>query len=393
MRVTAASIDPRAALPRLRTTLSTLANDLYRLEAEPDLQTAMNREWVSGDTADMLGDRPELIPSLWQRYPTVANAIDEIAKAVAADDLTTAAALLAPGGLRLDDGTAVTLTDLLDDLRRDTTTVLMAAERIAAARRDTAPRLDAAAAVLARTAEVARDSDAEGDPALLAAEQLVESYRTLATTDPLSVNLTVLDQAVERARTRVEEAVESRRSLSQRLLAARTLLDELAELVPEGRAALEETTRKVSDAPGLLQPLDWDQLDGGPHGLTPWLERLEKLAHQGQWQPLAEGLKGWESVARGWLQNAESIVVANRAPLEQRNELRGLLDAYASKATAIRTFEHPEVAHLYQQATDVLSSAPCPLGEAAELVRRYGQAVSQARHPQGRPPMGSAPGT
>ncbi len=393
MRVTAAAIDPRAALPRLRTTLSTLANDLYRLEAEPDLQTAMNRDWVSGDTADVLGDRPDLLPSLWQRYPTVANAIDEIAKAVEADDLTTAAALLAPGGLRLDDGSTATLSDLLDELRRDTTTVLMAAERIAAARRDTAPRLDAAAAVLARTARAARDSEADGDPALLAAEQLLESYRTLATTDPLSVNFAVLDQAVERARTRVEDAIESRLSVSQRLVAARSLLDELAALVPEGRAALEETTRKISDAPGLLEPLDWEVLDAGPHGLTPWLERLEKLSHQGQWQPLASGLDGWEKVAEGWLRNAEAIVVANIAPLEQRNELRGLLDAYASKATAIRTFEHPEVAHLYQQASDLLSAAPCSLAEATELVRRYGQAVSQARHPQGRPMKGSAPGT
>lgn len=378
-----ASTDPRTALPRLRTTLSALANDLYRLEAEPDLQTAMNPAWVSGDTADLLGDRSGLIPSLWQRYPIVANAIDEIARAIDADDLGRAAALLARGGLQLADGSAATLDDLVDDLRRDTTTVLMAAERIATARRDTMPRLDAASAVLERTAAAARDTGADGDPALLAAEQLIESYRTLATTDPLSVNLAALDQAVERARVRVEEAIATRHELSQRLAGARALLDELAVLVPEGQAALDETARKIAGAPGLLQPLDWDAVNAGPHGLTPWLERLEKLAHQGQWQPLAEGLQGWENVAAGWRRNADAIVAANVAPLEQRNELRGLLDAYASKATASRTFEHPEVANLYQQASEVLTSAPCPLDEAAALVQHYGQAVSRARHPKG----------
>src|SRR4051812_37458729 len=145
------SIDPRTALPRLRTTLSSLANDLYRLEAEPDLQTAMNPAWVSGDTADLLGDRSGLIPSLWQRHPVVANAIEEIARAIEADDLTRAAALLGPDGIPLADGGRATLTDLIDELRRDTTTVVMAAERIATARRETMPRIEAAGAVLART--------------------------------------------------------------------------------------------------------------------------------------------------------------------------------------------------------------------------------------------------
>jgi len=382
MEMTAA-IDPRAALPRLRTTLSALANDLYRLEAEPDLQTAMNPAWVSGDTADLLGDRSGLIPSLWERYPVVANAIDEIARAIDVNDLARAAVLLGADGVTQPDGSKATLSDLLDELRRDTTTVLLAAERIAAARRDTMPRLDAASMVLERTAGAARDTDAAGDPALLAAEQLIESYRTLATTDPLSVNLAALDQAVERARLRVDEAIATRHDLSHRIADARALLDELATLVPEGQDALDETTRKIAGAPGLLQPLDWETLDAGPHGLTPWLERLERLAHQGQWQPLAEGLRGWENVAAGWRRNADAVVVANRAPLEQRNELRGLLDAYASKATASRTFEHPEVAHLYQQAADALSSAPCSLPEATELVQRYGHAVSRARHPKG----------
>jgi len=378
-----AAIDPRAALARLRTTLSTLANDLYRLEADPDLQTAMNPAWVSGDTADLLGDRSGLIPSLWQRYPIVANTIDELVRATEADDLDRAAALLAPGGVLLADGQSATLADLVDDLRRDTTTVLQAAERIATARRDTLPRLDAAAAVLERTRGAARDTDADGDPALLAAEQLIESFRTLATTDPLSVNLATLDQAVERARYRVDTAIAARRDVAEQLVAARALLDDLARLVPEGQQALRETERKISGAPGLLQPLDWQTLDTGPHGLTPWLERLEKLAHQGHWQPLADGLRGWQNVADGWRRNAEAVLAANRAPLEQRNELRGLLDAYASKATLSRTFEQPEVAHLYHAANEVLSSAPCPLNEATELVQRYGQAVSQARHPKG----------
>jgi len=377
------SIDPRTALPRLRTTLSALANDLYRLEAEPDLQTAMNPAWVSGDTADLLGDRSGLIPSLWQRYPVVANAIDEIARAIDADDLGRASALLAPDGILLPEGGAAMLTDLMDDLRRDTTTVLMAAERIACARRDTMPRLEAASAVLARTAAAARDTGTEGDSALLAAEQLIESYRTLATTDPLSVNLAALDQAVERARGRVEDAIATRHELSQRLATARALLDDVSRLVPKGQRALDETTRKIAAAPGLLRPLEWDAINTGPHGLTPWLERLENLAHHGQWQPLAQGLRGWENVAAGWRRNAEAIVAANVAPIEQRNELRGLLDAYASKATASRTFEHPEVAHLYQQASDALSSAPCSLDEATALVQRYGQAVSRARRPKG----------
>jgi hypothetical protein len=61
--------------------------------------------------------------------------------------------------------------------------------------------------------------------------------------------------------------------------------------------------------------------------------------------------------------------------LNQRTELRGLLDAYRAKAAGLGAAESIELAALYQRARDLLRAAPCDLLAAGDAVRRYQQAV------------------
>ena len=63
------------------------------------------------------------------------------------------------------------------------------------------------------------------------------------------------------------------------------------------------------------------------------------------------------------------------ALLDERDELRGLLDAYQAKAARLGAAEDTGLAMLYQQARDLLWAAPCDLRVAAAAVTHYQQAI------------------
>lgn len=71
---------------------------------------------------------------------------------------------------------------------------------------------------------------------------------------------------------------------------------------------------------------------------------------------------------------------AYAAPLAARDELRGRLQAFGAKATAIGRASDPSVGAAYEAARAVLWSAPCDLDEARRLVADYQQLLrSQAQ--------------
>jgi hypothetical protein len=57
--------------------------------------------------------------------------------------------------------------------------------------------------------------------------------------------------------------------------------------------------------------------------------------------------------------------------LDRRDELRGLVQAFADKASTGGVLELPELDALYQEAKAVLWAAPCDLDRGGELVERY----------------------
>ncbi len=60
-----------------------------------------------------------------------------------------------------------------------------------------------------------------------------------------------------------------------------------------------------------------------------------------------------------------------QAALDRRDELRGLVQAFADKASAAGVMELPELDALYQEAKAVLWAAPCDLDRGTSLVDRY----------------------
>ncbi len=69
---------------------------------------------------------------------------------------------------------------------------------------------------------------------------------------------------------------------------------------------------------------------------------------------------------------------ANRAPIDARNQLRALLDAYQVKASRLGVVEDPEIGRIFAQAHEALYTAPTDLALVAQLVRRYQQMLSAA---------------
>ena len=93
------------------------------------------------------------------------------------------------------------------------------------------------------------------------------------------------------------------------------------------------------------------------------------------WTLMGRELATLEQNSRVILENARKRVSEVRAPLDKRDELRGLLDAYRARAARHGVAEHPEPSAAHRAAHELLWSAPCDLAAAEQAVRRYQAAV------------------
>jgi hypothetical protein len=63
------------------------------------------------------------------------------------------------------------------------------------------------------------------------------------------------------------------------------------------------------------------------------------------------------------------------ALVARRDELRGLLGAYKAKAARLGAAENEDLAARYDQARELLWTAPCDLAAATAAVTGYQQAI------------------
>jgi hypothetical protein len=240
------------------------------------------------------------------------------------------------------------------------------------------PRLHGARATLQESTELGR-ALGEGEPPELdrARERLSELTRKLST-DPLSVSVeevAELERSVRAVRDDLGGLDEVRRELAALLADARKLGEELRRVAREGSDAHEQALVKIA-APAVHEPLS---LDGA---LESRLDDVEKIARHGAWREARAVLEQWTARVRSLLEQAHRIARENRAPIEARNELRGLLDACRAKATRLGLIEDLQLSGLFKQAHDSLYTAPTDLVQATELVHRYRHALGQSAPPR-----------
>ena len=153
-----------------------------------------------------------------------------------------------------------------------------------------------------------------------------------------------------------------------RILEARAALQQLGSLNNEVREARHELLVKISVPSAPPLPPDDD--------VERELSQIAALAQRGAWSRARAELDAWTERIALRQDEAQRLLRASRIPIEARNQLRALLDAYQVKAKRLGMVEETDVADAYTRAQAALYNAPTDLNVAAQLVRAYQEMVN-----------------
>ncbi len=357
---------------------------------------------LTGDTKRRWDATAAKLATLWQVYSAYSAVVDQAAEAVTRHlgtrELTALTALLNGRSVHLASGPApLAGRDLADSGREDltlatavarmrgafaaVTEVVVAAEHVWT---EVAGRLDAAGAELARVTSLAATLGDEALTGNLAAvaDKLTRLRDTL-NSDPLalwlgrsgSAGVAVdtsgadrLQEEVAAAGTRVDELLRLRDDARRRIATVTAAAATARSAREDALAAWRQAAAKI--AAGALPPEP-----AGLADLSARLAGLNQLLASGRWIRLASELDLLDrelTTATAAFKEAERAVVAAMA---KRDELRGLLGAYKAKAARLGAVEDSGLAERYDQARDLLWTAPCDLATAEVAVVGYQQAV------------------
>jgi hypothetical protein len=236
------------------------------------------------------------------------------------------------------------------------------------------PRLAAARAALDEAQALAGSLEESERSDLEEASGRLNRLTAALSADPLSVVPAEVDRLVdslETIRRDLESTAALRGELDARLADGRARLASLRTMIEEGRAVHEELLVKIS-VPSAPPPPEL------PDDLSAELHEIARLARSGAWHEARRELDRWTARTAVLLDDAQRALRANRAPIEARNQLRALLEAYQVKAGRVGASEDPELERIFAQAHHALYTAPTDLAQVAQLVRRYQELVSGA---------------
>jgi hypothetical protein len=378
-------------LGRLRTASERVAANLVDLEIDSGRQL-LEASPLTGESLQRWSAASAALTDLWEwralldaflqraeelrRTPRRADQLKALLTGPSIE-LTRSPVPLAERHLLANPEVAATCTadQLLARMSRSFDEVKTVVARFGQAWEALTPRLGEARAILDHSRALA-DSLGGGELAELtqAATRLGELSSSVAT-DPLRVDPHQLDRLTDSLRVierDLEGAATLRRDFDARLGDARAQLARLHALLNECRVAHEELRLKISvptasDAPELPDDVDRE------------LDDVAGLARSGAWREARRRLDDWSTRTNTWLQQAEGILHANRAPLDARNQLRALLEAYQIKAGRLGAIEDRQLEEIFAQAHEALYTAPTDLTVAAQLVRAYQELLNSPR--------------
>lgn len=207
-------------------------------------------------------------------------------------------------------------------------------------------------------------------PALANADKSLETIRARIETDPLACS-NEFDSSVAPALNQARIALNRLRSqhdqLDNALRKAGNLLNQLADLHKEGLVSWEDRRVKVTCLTEPVAPPSDQALET----LRQWLQRLVEKFHEGMLDPIQVGLEKWNKNAAECVSQERAALLANQSPINQRNELRGRLEALKAKARARGSAEHPALTRIAAEATELLFNRPTPVEKAAAVVADY----------------------
>jgi hypothetical protein len=221
---------------------------------------------------------------------------------------------------------------------------------------------------------------AELGDAMAQAETSLAQLRELLNSDPLALwtggrvdtsRLDRLKQQAAAAIAQVSEIARARGESDQRLAEVRAAIEAARQAHADATVARERAATRIFVAQNESLP--------DVAGFASRLENLAALRSAGRWTRLASELDLIGKQVGTATRQCREAEQAAAGLIEQRNELRGMLDAYRAKAGGTGGAENAELDQQYQQAKDLLWTAPCDLAAASAAVTSYQQAVLHLR--------------
>jgi hypothetical protein len=380
-------------LDRLKETSERVAANLVELEIDSSRQL-LETSTLSGESATCWSAASAALSALWEWRGLLEGFLeraDELRRTRRADELH---ALLTGPSIELSRSQVplaerdllsgpelsvrCTADELLARMSGAFDEVKAVVARFGAAWDTLTPRLAEARATLDRARPLAATLGESERPDLVQASRRISELTAELRADPLSVapdepgRLIDSLHAIERD---LEATASLRRDLDSRLADASTRLTRLDAVLDEAAAAHHELLVKIS-APSAPAPPTAEQHAGEAGEL----ERIAALAGSGDWREARRRLDAWTDRVIAAIDQAEHVLQDNRAPIEARNQLRALLEAYQVKAGRLGAIEDAELERTFAEAQKALYTAPTDLTLAAQLVRRYQERVN-ALHP------------
>jgi hypothetical protein len=363
-----------------------------RLLSGASLTGESKRRWDVAATA---------LARLWDIYTGYSGVIDKAADLLAASrdrDLAPVSALLSGRSVRLMAGPAplgrrdladtgveeVTLTSAVARMRRDFAAVSEVVTAAEAVWGEVGGLLDAAGGDLARATSLAAGlSDAALSQAVAEAASGVSQQRATLNSDPLALwqegpdghsghadtgGATRAREQAAAVAAKVAEVAAVRDSARQRIDAVAAVAASATAAWRDALDARERAAVKIAEeflparpAPSAASGFQRDD--------------LEALVAAGQWQRLSDEVDRAERDLTARVASYRAVADAADATLSRREELRGMLQAYKAKAARLGAAEDLGLSETYEAARDMLWTAPCDLGAAADAVAAYQQAI------------------
>ena len=283
------------------------------------------------------------------------------------DRLLELSALLEGPTIELGGPTAARCTpdELVHSMTADIQRVQAQVAAITGVWDDLVGPVGAARAQLATVLKLAASLGSGHDAELQRLQHRVDVLAEIVMSDPLAVDRDELDdvtRGIDALGRELVRAVDLRASAERRLAGAKALLAEVQSVAAAAQQAHRTVVEKIQMPSSSAAP------DAQPDALAADLRGVEEHARHGDWVGADHALATWTDRARAELRTVEAELAARRAPIDERNGLRGRLEAYRAKAAVVGLLEHERAASLYLQARTALYTAPTDLVAATELV-------------------------
>jgi len=384
-----------STLARLRAAAEAIGANLLEVELDPN-RNLLDSSALEGESATRWGEASTTLAQLWQWHALLEQLLDRAVKLrgtrarLPEKRVEELRELLEGASIELSSehvpleqrdllgGVQAALHCTPEDLLQRSSAAFDEAKTVLVAAGNAwdalLPRLDAARSTLQQSAELGGALGEGEPPGLDRARARLSELTEKLSKDPLSVSdeeVAELERSLQALRCDLKSLDQLRREFATQLADARKLLEELRRVVREGCEAHEQVLVKVG-APSVPEPLSLDEALESP------LEDVEKIARHGAWREARAVLEEWTNRAQSLLDKAERIALENRAPIEKRNELRGLLDACQAKALALGLIEDLDLSGMFREAQESLYTAPTDLTKASELVDSYRKALGES---------------